>query len=69
MRYYKSQISEHTYGDMGARIMRKNEAHHIERPISGVDFLSGTYTWLISEGVRDDVKDLRLGSNRVTFTR
>jgi hypothetical protein len=54
---------------MGARIMRKNEAHHIERPISGVDFLSGTYTWLISEGVRDDVKDLRLGSNRVTFTR
>jgi hypothetical protein len=62
-------ISENPHGDVGARIMRKNEAHDIERPISGVDFLSDTYTWLISVGVRDDVKDLRLGSNGVTFTR
>ena len=62
-------ISEHPHGDVGAPIMRKNEAHHIERPISGVDFLSGTYTWLLSVGVRDDVIDLRLGSNGVTFTR
>ena len=31
-------ISEHPHGDVSARIMRKNEAHHIERPISGVFF-------------------------------
>jgi len=37
--------------------------------VSGVEFLWGTYTWLFSVGVRDDVIDLLLWSNRVTFTR